>query len=139
MAWLSSFAICPGLCGCSACHHGKHGRPQWRRAWPIEAIFASGVARDGEAAVRPAECQMQTGGAALRSEAVGKVSIGKQMWLQCARRVTNSSYQPVILGGVDIADQPVKASVALGRPLSEQARQVCDCLKYIGPCITGTV
>ena len=71
---------------------------------------------------------MQPRGTTLSGETPGEVGIREQMRLQRTWRVPDPTYQPIVVGGINIADQTVEPSVALGRPFREEARQVGDCL-----------
>ena len=94
---------------------------------------------NGEAAIGPADCEMQAGGAALSGKAPGEICIRKQVWLQGTWPIPDPSHQPIVVCGMNVADQAVKTPVAQGGPLRKEACQVRYCLEYVGPRIASTV
>ena len=106
-----------GKCGG---HHFRFGRAMTNTALP----FAD--PRKGLACVWANHGQVHAGRGAFGVWAPGKVGVSEEVQSGVGDTVPNPSHHALRFCGVDIANQTVEPSVALGRPLCDEARQMTD-------------
>ena len=103
------------------------------------SALALAAACHGKARVFSSYANVRAGGRALRERTSTGIRIYKEMGLCACGAVSCPTDHAMMEGRRNVANEPVKASIALGRPMCYETREMANRTKEIKSCHSGTV
>ena len=97
------------------------------------------AACNGEACVLPSYAHVRARGGPLREGTPPEVRINEQVGLRERGAISCPTDHSVMEGGLYVANEPVEASIAFGRPMCYKTREMADRAKEVKPCHASTI